>query len=101
MNKELKQQAHKEFDENYKLSFITLYTALAQVNPEHELIGFEDKIKSFLDFLIDRAVQMTEERIIGEVKDMFMCNFQIYKENNNINEIENDILSLITNTKIK
>lgn len=51
---ELKQQAHKEFDEKF----------------DSEEFPFRDQaclsnIHNFIDSLIDRTVQMTEERIVG------------------------------------
>lgn len=58
MNKELKEQAHNEFDEQFK--YFSAHEML-QTNQGHDII------KSFIDSLIDRTVQMTEERIAKEI----------------------------------
>lgn len=51
---EIKEQAHKEFD---KLNIPGLYLSQQQ------------KLKSFIDSIIDRTVQMTEERIVGVIEE--------------------------------
>lgn len=69
MNQELKQQAHKEFDKIFSQektpegrSYLYDKEAECSVNP---LI-----MKDFLDSLIDRTVQMTEERVVGIAKQI-------------------------------
>lgn len=58
---EIKQQAHKEFDKKFvKDSIMTNVRLIERQNP--------NEIKSFLDSLIDRTVQMTEERVAQKLK---------------------------------
>lgn len=80
MNEELKQQAHKEFDDLFltksKCCNADVRKLLARKNndlycktcgrfcKEIEKTKADD-IKSFLDSLIDKTVQKTEERIVG------------------------------------
>lgn len=55
----IKQQAHKEFEERFPYG-VCHYDALSQ-SPD-------TSVKSFIDSLIDKTVQMTEERIVESVK---------------------------------
>lgn len=93
---ELKEQAHKEFDEQLPLSewYCLDHTEVKQL---------KESVESFIDSLIDKTVQMTEERIVGvieskdyvgeaEMRDEFGGNG---KETAKI--IVGDIISLITN----
>ena len=58
---EIKQQAHKEFDKKFvKDSIMTNVRLIERQNP--------NEIKSFIDSLIDRTVQMTEEITIKKIK---------------------------------
>lgn len=96
MNKELKQQAHKEFE------LVVGITSIGETNEEHQ-----KRIRKFIDSIIDKTVQMTEERIVGlikERKDHIYQTAQRDAVNPNgydyyrimLNSID-DIISLITN----
>lgn len=54
MNKELKQRVREEFDEKFEGDYnFNCY--------------YRKDIKSFIDSIIDKAMQMTEERIVGVI----------------------------------
>lgn len=63
---ELKQQAHKEFDEQFK--YFSGHEML-QTNQGHNII------KSFIDSLIDKTVQHEQDRIVGIIKqaEKYQC----------------------------
>lgn len=79
---ELKQQAHKEFDEQFK--YFSGHEML-QTNQGHNII------KSFIDSLIDKAVQMTE----GRIKESVLMNMTSNKNGEYISV--GILVSLITN----
>lgn len=56
MNTDIKQQAHKEFDEKYLESVLKAYSEYTE---SHKILL--NDIKSFLDSIIDRTVQICEE----------------------------------------
>jgi len=105
---ELKQQAHKEFDE--KCKEVEFLHGVPVDLPNY----YREKIKSFLDSIIDKTVQISEERIVGVIKEYPERLLQIMPEGKlpfvvfqgKANEDEKktiyfqavkDIISLITN----
>ena len=64
MNKELKEQAHKEFDE--KFSHIRVGKRMILLSEAYPYTYTE--LKSFIDSLIDKTVQISEERIVGIIE---------------------------------
>lgn len=64
MNQELKQRAHKEFDEKFPIAYSHNALLGAYVSKNASV----DIKTTFIDSLIDRTVQMTEERIVGIAK---------------------------------
>lgn len=105
MNQELKEQAHKEFDEKYIKKAEQFYkTAVSdQVAPyRHQLETLLD-IKQDIDSLIDKTVQTTEERIVDLIErqygDVVTTNKDVAIPHNCL-EYEtalDDIITLITN----
>jgi len=80
MNKELKEQAHKEFDEKWKRmkdgglgkhASIDGRFIWAVDDDEDQWVFADETIKSFTDSIIDKTVQMTEERIVGVIENYF------------------------------
>lgn len=63
MNQELKQRAHKEFDEKFPIAYSHNALLGAYVSKNASV----DIKTTFIDSLIDRTVQMTEERIVGKI----------------------------------
>jgi len=66
---EIKKQARKEFDERFEL-------ALEQ---DPELRGIGKEIKSLIDSLIDKTVQMTEDRVkflLNDLQETFYTEIQ-------------------------
>lgn len=86
MNKELKEQAHKEFEEmlaypsDNELHSISDQKIMKENDDKHlyysdaypESIWEIDsgKVLVFIDSLIDKTVQMTEERIAGRIDEL-------------------------------
>jgi len=64
MNKELKEQTHKEFDERFPENKPIIGGKIMKVY-------LNESLKSFIDSLIDKTVQMTEERIRKDVVNHF------------------------------
>ena len=93
MNKELKEQAHKEFEQ---LRVNDEYYCGGDYENKEMLVG---EIKSFIDSLIDKTVQMTEERIWKEVKKVSWRVSSSPKREYNVHreDIKNILTSLITN----
>lgn len=89
MNTDIKQQVHKEFDEKFPLEYFanTEFPYNYKVTPkEWQLLDWQDRetkkaqykreyFKAFLDSLIDKTVQMAEERIVKEMKDWANKNY--------------------------
>jgi len=94
---EIKQQAHTEFVKSFVKMSLTN-------RPTFYGIKFEDldEVCYFIDSLIDRTVQMTEERVVGIVEKQKLIktsseggvDFMIREAGN---AIINNIISLITN----
>ena len=75
MNQELKQQAHKEFDERFpckckicKLEGVNTFgECFCSYSKSTHIWERPEIIKSFIDSLIDKTVQMTEGRIVENI----------------------------------
>ena len=61
MNKELKEQAHKEFENAECMG----YQCKHETSSKHYILDKDD-----IDSLIDKTVQMTEERVVVEIGQM-------------------------------
>lgn len=91
MTQEIKEWAHKEFDEKYGNA-----QTESNCSPDKVLIGILlSDFKSFIDSLIDRTVQKTEERIVGVIGDL---KSELHESGHHIRrQALDDIISLITN----
>ena len=56
---ELKEQAHKEFDSE----FLHLPNTISTIS------GYSQELKTFIDSLIDKTVQMERDRIVGIIEE--------------------------------
>lgn len=65
MTQEIKEWAHKEFRVRFSNHHIATNSEAVRLN---ELEVYEH-LENFIDFLIDRTVRKTEERIVGIVKN--------------------------------
>lgn len=92
---ELKQQAHKEFDE--QILDLTGDGSRYGCMSRHD----EKKFKLFIDSLIDRTVQATEDRFIKKIKSEQFVNTaeagQFALHADGYNQAIEDIIFLITN----
>ena len=107
MNKELKEQAHKEFDERFCSFTLSADERCNECvhktfdgSSVADYCGSADEyIKSFIDSLIDKTVQMTEERIVEYVtnptRNGISSMFQLEGDEKYVNA--NQLISLITN----
>lgn len=101
MKEELKERAHKEFDE--------LLLELQGQTDYSKYIGsfHRAKVKSFIDSLIDKTVQKTEDRIVGLIEKLrrteplYIGEIQYRFYEGNVDWVYNgaldDLLPLITN----
>lgn len=92
--KELKEQVHKEFDEilSNKTLGEQIYTDFGYGCMECGGGLKEEWVKSFIDSLIDKTVQMTEERIVAGLNLI-----ELSGKPEGFELAIDDIISLITN----
>lgn len=70
---ELKQQAREEFEKRFVIkdqegNFVV--ASLGDIDDKEGITLWRDyKIKSFIDSIIDRTIQQTEERIVGLIEE--------------------------------
>lgn len=62
-SKELKEQAHKEFNERFGDEFNNIYGNQKIVRTGEKI----ENINNFIDTIIDKTVEMTEDRICKEI----------------------------------
>lgn len=78
MNQELKEQAHKEFEEKKLVTGAMWLVKMWEKNKNNTEIEIElpehikDEFRYLIDSLINKTVQMTEERIVGVIKHMLL-----------------------------
>ena len=65
MNKEIKKQMREEFDELWK-------ELRMKDNTTFEEIPADIQFKKLIDSLIDKTVQMTEEKIVNKITDLYI-----------------------------
>lgn len=91
MNKELKEQADRELENVEKYYCPDLYS-----QPDDDNLYLGKDVKSFIDSLIDKTVQMTEERIVKGIKKLQEANYRVGNKKEKVYWAD-DIKSLITN----
>lgn len=67
MNQELKEQAHKEFDERFEPTITG--QGGQDLLMRNIILEHNKDIKSFIDYLIDKTVQHERERIVSKLKN--------------------------------
>ena len=94
MNKELKEQAHKEFDEKFKSICKKHIIEKYLCDPESFYIKnaqtFVDSLYFLIDSLIDKTVLQKQERVVEELKLSRMFFYATQED-------KDEVVSLITN----
>lgn len=112
MNQELKDQAHKEFDEKVKELKSAEFNSIGETavfqfgyrlkddNRSVWTITDWGGIKSFMDSIIDKTVQKTQDRIVGMIQtrcDLANTTAETVGEEIMYESCKEKIISLITN----
>ena len=88
-------QPHTDKELRELQTFIEVYPTHQNREPFMLPVGWSSKMSKDVVERVKEIMSLQKQKIIERVKDMFLCNFEVYRENKDITEIEQDIIKEI------